>query len=144
MADARHLVAAAIRLLAAMAFAASLAALSPAWARYPALDPARGVMTMAPLLERATPAVVNISVVSGVPTTDNPLFRDPFFRRFFDLPDEPPPRQALAAGSGVIVDARQGLVITNYHVAENARRITVTLKDRRELKAELVGRDLAR
>jgi serine protease DegQ len=49
-------------------------------------------MTMAPLLDRATPAVVNISVASGVPAAENPLFRDPFFRRFFDLPDEPPQR----------------------------------------------------
>jgi Do/DeqQ family serine protease len=113
----------------------------PALAQYPALDPARGVMTMAPLLDRATPAVVNISVASRVPTSENPLFRDPFFRRFFDLPDEPPAREALAAGSGVIVDARQGLVVTNYHVAQNAERITVTLKDRRELTAELVGGD---
>src|SRR4051794_33789329 len=103
MADARHLVATAIRLPALMAFAASLAALSPAWAQYPALDPARGVMTMAPPLDRATPAVVNISVVSRAPTAENPLFRDPFFRRFFDVPDEPPQREALAAGSGVIV-----------------------------------------
>src|SRR3954453_21443970 len=141
MVGARDLAAVAVRLLAVLAVAATLPVLGTAWAQYPALDPERGVMTMAPLLDRATPAVVNISVVSGGPTTDNPLFRDPFFRRFFDLPDEPPPRQALAAGSGVIVDARQGLVITNYHVAENARRITVTLKDRRELKAELVGRD---
>src|SRR3954452_8990394 len=141
MIGARDLAAVAIRPLAVLAVAATLPVLGTAWAQYPALDPERGVMTMAPLLERATPAVVNISVVSGVPTTENPLFRDPFFRPFFDLPDEPPPRQALAAGSGVIVDARQGLVITNYHVAENARRITVTLKDRRELQAELVGRD---
>src|SRR5215212_4209794 len=141
MIGARDLAAVAVRLLAALAVAATLPILGTAWAQYPALDPARGVMTMAPLLERATPAVVNISLLSRAPTTENPLFRDPFFRRFFDLPDEPPPRQALAAGSGVIVDARQGLVITNYHVAENARRITVTLKDRRELQAELVGRD---
>jgi S1-C subfamily serine protease len=142
MAGARDLAATAVRLLAVLALVAALATLRPAWAQYPALDPGRGMMTMAPLLDRATPAVVNISVVSRVPTAENPLFRDPFFRRFFDLPDEPPPRQALAAGSGVIVDAGQGLVVTNYHVAENARRITVTLKDRRELQAELVGRDL--
>jgi serine protease DegQ len=141
MAAARDLAAVTRRLLTLLALTATPAAPGPAWAQYPALDHARGVMTMAPLLDRATPAVVNISVVSRVPSAENPLFRDPFFRPFFDLPDEPPRREALAAGSGVIVDARQGLVITNYHVAENARRITVTLKDRRELQAELVGRD---
>src|SRR5215217_1407026 len=117
---------------------------SPARAQYPALDPQRGVVTMAPLLERATPAVVNISVASRVAAEENPLLRDPFFRRFFDLPDQAPrEREALAAGSGVIVDARRGLVVTNNHVARGADRITVTLKDRRELRAELVGADPA-
>jgi S1-C subfamily serine protease len=88
--------------------------------------------------------VVNISVASRVAAAENPLLRDPFFRRFLDLPDRPPPeREALAAGSGVIVDARRGLVVTNNHVARGADRITVTLKDRRELRAELVGADPA-
>src|SRR3954470_14583864 len=74
MVGARDLAAVAIRLLAVLAVAATLPVLRTAWAQYPALDPERGVMTMAPLLDRATPAVVNISVVSGVPTTENPLF----------------------------------------------------------------------
>ena len=74
---------------------------------------------------------------------DNPLFRDPFFRRFFDLPERPEPRRSISAGSGVIVDARRGLVLTNHHVVRAAERITVTLKDRRDLAAELVGSDPA-
>jgi S1-C subfamily serine protease len=98
-----------------------------AWAQYPALDRARGVMTMAPLLERTTPAVVNVSVVSRVAVAQNPLLADPFFRRFFDAPEQPREREAISAGSGVIVDARRGLVLTNHHVAANADRITVTL-----------------
>ena len=131
--------------LVAVAMAAAAAGATPsARAQYPALDPTRGVVTTAPLLERATPAVVNISVASRVAAAENPLLRDPFFRRFLDLPDRPPPeREALAAGSGVIVDARRGLVVTNNHVARGADRITVTLKDRRELRAELVGADPA-
>jgi serine protease DegQ len=132
------------RLAAVAMVAAAAGATPPARAQYPALDPTRGVVTAAPLLERATPAVVNISVASRVAAAENPLLRDPFFRRFLDLPDRPPPeREALAAGSGVIVDARRGLVVTNNHVARGADRITVTLKDRRELRAELVGADPA-
>src|SRR4051812_2832839 len=125
------------------ALAASAACAPAVLAQYPALDPARGVVTMAPLLERATPAVVTISVRSRAPGDQNPLLRDPFFRRFFDLPESPPEREALAAGSGVIVDAKRGLVVTNNHVAANALSITITLKDRRSLQAELVGTDPA-
>ena len=115
----------------------------PPVAQQLSLDPERGVITMAPLLARATPAVVNISVVTRQPVAENPLFRDPFFRRFFDLPERPQPRRAVSAGSGVIVDARRGLVVTNHHVVRAAEQITVTLKDRREHRAELVGSDPA-
>ncbi|WP_028034385.1 DegQ family serine endoprotease [Chelativorans sp. J32] len=99
--------------------------------------------TLAPVLERVTPAVVNISVVSETPAASNPLYNDPYFRRFFDLPEAPPPRQRMSAGSGVIVDAANGHVLTNHHVVSNAREITVTLKDGRRLRAELVGSDQA-
>ena len=114
-----------------------------AGAQQMSLDPERGVITMAPLLERTTPAVVNISVQSREAAAENPLFRDPFFRRFFDLPEQPQARRAISAGSGVIVDARRGYVLTNHHVVRSAERITVTLKDRREFQAELVGSDPA-
>jgi Do/DeqQ family serine protease len=122
---------------------AMLAALAGRAAQAQQLDPERGVITMAPLLERTTPAVVNISVRSRTAAAENPLFRDPFFRRFFDLPEQPqrPSRRAISAGSGVIVDARRGYVLTNHHVIRAAERITVTLKDRREFQAELVGSD---
>lgn len=134
---------------AAIALAASclLAAGGPAAAQYPSIDPERGVMTMAPLLERTTPGVVNVSVASRVPVAQNPLLADPFFRRFFDVPGQeaPPPsqREAISAGSGVIVDARRGLVLTNHHVVADAERITVTLKDQRSYEAQLVGSDPA-
>ncbi len=124
-------------------FAISSLAVSPlsATAAVPSLDPERGVMTMAPLLDKTTPAVVNISVRLRVPGQENPLFRDPFFRRFFDLPGQPPAREAMSAGSGVIVDAEAGYVLTNHHVVENAQQITVALKDRRRFEAELIGSD---
>ena len=111
-------------------------------ARAPLVDE-RGVMTMAPILEKATPAVISISVATRVPGADNPLMRDPFFRRYFGLPDSEPGPQAMSAGSGVIVDAANGHVVTNHHVIRNAERITVTVKDGRQLKAELVGSDAA-
>lgn len=100
--------------------------------------------TIAPMLEQVTPAVVNISVLSQAPQAENPLLRDPFFRRFFNMPDQmPQSRPQVSAGSGVIIDARNGYVVTNNHVVENAQEIAVTLKDRRRLRAKLIGRDAA-
>ena len=100
-----------------------------------------GVPTLAPLLEKITPAVVNISVATRAPRRDNPLFRDPFFRRFFDLPGDAPARPRQSAGSGVIVDAARGLVLSNHHVVARADAVMVTLKDKRRFEAEVVGSD---
>ncbi len=100
-----------------------------------------GLPSLAPLVQQVTPAVVNISVISRVPVQQNPLFQDPFFRRFFNLPEQPQTRQEQAVGSGVIVDAQHGYVLTNNHVIKNAERITVTLKDRRQFRAKLIGTD---
>ena len=99
--------------------------------------------SLAPLLEEVTPAVVNISVVSEAPAATNPLYNDPFFRRFFDIPQTPQARPRMSAGSGVIIDADQGHILTNHHVVADAREILVTLKDGRRLEAELVGSDQA-
>src|ERR1700674_3953557 len=73
----------------------------------------------------------------------NPLLDDPFFRRFFDVPPDTGPRERpfQSAGSGVIVDARSGYIVTNAHVVENANEITVTLQDGRDLKADVLGSD---
>ncbi len=101
-----------------------------------------GIPTLAPLLREVTPAVVNISVRVAAPAHQNPLMRDPFFRRFFqDFLDAPRSRPQLSAGSGVVIDAARGYVITNHHVIEQAEEIVVTLKDRRQLSAELIGSD---
>ncbi|MFN4281615.1 MAG: Do family serine endopeptidase [Alphaproteobacteria bacterium] len=104
---------------------------------------AGGIPTLSGVLERVTPAVVNISVVSETPSSSNPLYSDPFFRRFFDLPDVPQKERRLSAGSGVIVDAARGHILTNYHVVAGATEIVITLKDGRRLSAELVGSDQA-
>src|SRR5436190_1036883 len=98
-----------------------------------------GVPTLAPVLEKVTPAVVNIAVLQRSPEVQNPMLRDPFFRRFFGIPGEAQPQ--IAAGSGVIIDAKAGYVVTNAHVVKDAREVAVTLKDNRRLPAKLVGAD---
>ena len=98
--------------------------------------------SVAPLVRRAAPAVGSIAVLQSSPAEQNPLLRDPHFRRYFRVPDEVL-RPRLAAGSGVIVDARRGLVLTNRHVVDNARAIEVRLTDRRVFEAELLGSDQA-
>ena len=96
--------------------------------------------SLAPMLERAMPAVVNIATESRV-RVHNPLLDDPFFRRFFNMPDTPRERRTTSAGSGVIVDATLGYVLTNAHVVRNADTIEVTLMNTQTLVAELVGMD---
>ena len=107
------------------------------------VDPQRGVLTMAPLLERVTPAVVSINTLDeGDDTSSRNLSREEeLMERFFGgrLPSNRGPRAGL--GSGVIIDAHEGLIITNNHVIDGADEITVTLEDRRRLEAELVGTD---
>jgi serine protease DegQ len=99
------------------------------------------VPTLAPMLARIIPGVVNIAVRGRV-REQNPLLQDPFFRRFFNLPqNQPQERETRAIGSGVIVDAAQGYILTNGHVVEHATRIEVTTNDNRRFPARLIGRD---
>ena len=116
-------------------------ALSAVHAATPPLPLRDGVPTLAPLLQKVTPAVVNISVATMVPQRHNPLFRDPFFRRFFDMPEDAPARPQQSAGSGVIVDAARGYVLSNHHVIARAESVMVTLKDNRRFEAEVLGSD---
>jgi Do/DeqQ family serine protease len=115
----------------------------PAMAGQPAVaELSDASMTVAPLVQKVTPAVVNISTRSSQPALDNPLLNDPFFRRFFDTPGHRlPQRETRAAGSGVIVDAAHGYVLTNNHVIEGADRIDVVTKDNRTFRAKLIGHD---
>ena len=115
----------------------------PATAALPAQLDGAPLPSLAPMLERVTPAVVNISTVSVVRTEDHPLLRDPVFRWFFELPRGTREKRNQSLGSGVIIDADQGHVLTNHHVIEQADEIYVTLHDGRELKAELLGTDPA-
>ncbi|MBL1141434.1 MAG: DegQ family serine endoprotease [Proteobacteria bacterium] len=97
--------------------------------------------SLAPMLENVTPGVVNIATEGSIKIQQNPLFADPFFRRFFNVPNQPLERKTSSLGSGVIVDAKRGLVLTNNHVIANANQILVTLRDGRHLEAEVVGTD---
>ena len=94
--------------------------------------------SLAPLVRKTSPAVVNIAVLQPSPAEQNPLLQDPFFRRYLGVPDAAL-QPAMAAGSGVIVDGDKGFVITNYHVVRNAEAIDVTLKDGRKYRALPLG-----
>jgi S1-C subfamily serine protease len=94
------------------------------------------------MLRKAMPAVVSIAAVTLAPAEDNPLYKDPYYRRFFGE-ETPQERPALSAGSGVVIDAERGLVLTNNHVIRNAERISVTLADGRRIDARRVGGDSA-
>src|SRR6202161_4335501 len=138
---------------AAAALAAALLAgpaiifAAPASAALPSTVPDAAPMpSLAPMVKRVSPSVVNIATrgtVKKKPGQRNPLLDDPFFRRFFDVPPDSKPRerQFQSAGSGVIVDAKNGYIITNHHVVENASEITVTLLDNRSFSAKVIGSD---
>ena len=105
-----------------------------------------GYPSLAPLVKRVTPAVVNVSVESEVTVEDHPFYRDRDFRRFMKKFDLPVPRpgekqQRQSVGSGLIIDPVRGYVLTNGHVIDDGSAITVTLKDKHSFRAGLVGRD---
>jgi serine protease Do/serine protease DegQ len=129
-----------MKLLLGLAATLMFAAAPLASAQLPAQVGETPVPSLAPMVKRVSPAVVNIAT-KGTVQEQNPLASDPFFRRFFDMPNTPQRRQFQSAGSGVIVDARQGYIVTNAHVIENATEITVTLLDNRSLTAKVVGKD---
>jgi Do/DeqQ family serine protease len=130
----------------ALALSVMVALLAPPLpAAMPPVVTESGVPTLAPMIRKVSPAVVNIATRGTIRErgTQNPLLDDPFFRRFFDVPPDTGPRARpfQSAGSGVIFDAHSGYIVTNAHVVENASEITVTLQDGRDLKAEIIGSD---
>ncbi|HEY7243667.1 MAG TPA: trypsin-like peptidase domain-containing protein [Xanthobacteraceae bacterium] len=96
--------------------------------------------SLAPIVRAVTPGVVNIAT-KKVEVVDNAMMRDPVMRDLFDIPERGVRRETQAAGSGVIVDAARGYVLTNDHVVKGASNIEVTTKDNRRFRAQLVGRD---
>jgi len=107
----------------------------------PNLKTGGAVPTLAPLVREVTPAVVNISVHGRI-REDNPLYRDPLFREYFDVPKQLE-KEINATGSGVIVDAPRGYVLTNNHVVEQVAAVQITTKDGRQFSARVIGRDPA-
>ena len=108
----------------------------------PAIVDGAPLPSLAPMVETVLPAVVNISTRGRVSMRENPLMQDPFFRRFFGAPEtQPRERQTGSLGSGVIIDAAAGYVVTNQHVIGNADEITVRLHDGRSVQAEVIGSD---
>jgi len=119
----------------------SLALATPAGAALPPAVDREPLPSLAPMLERVTPTVVNISTTTQIEVETHPLLSDPFFRHFFDLPRQRREHKSQSLGSGVIVDAEKGLVLTNHHLVDQANEIDVRLRDGRQLSAELVGSD---
>lgn len=103
--------------------------------------------SLSSMLKEVNPAVVNIATFSKNNQAQNPLMNDPFFRRFFNgrnqnIPESQKPRKRRqSAGSGVIVDAKNGIIMTNYHVIKNSDEVRVSLIDGREFTAEIKGVD---
>ncbi len=131
------------RLAGLLAAAALALGIVPGTLRAAALPAAVGgqpMPSLAPMLTRVTPAVVNISTTTRVRVRDA-YFDDPMVRQFFGLPATPRERVEQSLGSGVIVDAAKGYVLTNNHVVGGADDIQVTLQDGRSFKAKLIGTD---
>jgi serine protease Do len=127
-----------VRRVAWLSVLLCLAFAGPAFAQIPDLNLGR-VPTLAPLVKEVTPAVVNISVEGRIREA-NPLYQDPLFRQFFDVPRQLE-KEFKATGSGVIVDAERGLVLTANHVVANASTMQIITKDGRKFSAKLIGRD---
>lgn len=123
--------------LQAPAQAAPLPAATPMSAALPASVGGQPMPSLAPMLERVTPAVVSVHTKQRVRVS--PFGADPIFRRMF--PELTQERINESLGSGVIVDAQRGLVLTNHHVIEGADAVSVTLSDGRTLKADFIGSD---
>ncbi|TCJ82826.1 serine protease Do/serine protease DegQ [Cocleimonas flava] len=116
-----------------------LGCLNTASAKLPVEVNGQALPSLADMLERITPAVVNISTENG--SSGTPV-KDPVYRHFFGKNVPTQPGKPIGTGSGIIIDADNGYVVTNAHVIENADKIIVTLKDKRQFYAQLIGKDL--
>ncbi|MBT8118468.1 MAG: DegQ family serine endoprotease [Gammaproteobacteria bacterium] len=118
------------------AFTTNVFAVIPAYVEGQALP------SLAPMIEKTRPAVVNIATRGSVNIQNHPLLNDPLFKRFFKGFENMPQRKEVKSlGSGVIIDADAGYIVTNHHVIEGADEIAVTLHDGQQLEAKVVGSD---
>jgi serine protease Do/serine protease DegQ len=101
-----------------------------------------GIPSLAPMVEKTRPAVVNIATTGHVDVQKHPLLNDPFFKRFFEgYEDMPQRKETKSLGSGVVIDADKGYIVTNHHVVEGAQEIAVTMHNGHHFKAKLIGSD---
>ena len=125
-----------------ISFTLSMLATTSVMAGLPVSVNGEALPTLAPLVERTRPAVVNIATKGHTKVQNNPLLNDPFFKRFFQgLGDLPQRQETSSLGSGVVIDASKGFIVTNHHVVESADEIQITLHDGKEYEATLVGSD---
>jgi len=104
--------------------------------------PGQGLPTLAPMVEKARPAVVNIATTGHVDVQKHPLLNDPFFKRFFEgYKDVPQRKETKSLGSGVVIDADKGYIVTNHHVVEDAHEIAITMHNGHHFEAKLIGSD---
>jgi len=108
------------------------------YAKLPVQAGSNPLPSLADMLEKVTPAVVSIHA-EGRQVVYDPASTDPILRHFFG--DAIREKKTKGSGSGIIVDARQGYVLTNAHVIAGADRITITLNDNRQFNAKLIGTD---
>ena len=115
---------------------------SNAFAALPFSVDGQEMPSLAPMIEKTRPAVVNIATRGSVDIQNHPLLNDPLFRRFFKGFENLPQRKEVKSlGSGVIIDADAGHIVTNFHVIDGADEIAVTLHDGQQLEATIVGSD---
>lgn len=115
---------------------------APAWSHVPTGEADNGMPTLAPMVEKTRPAVVNIATTGHIDVQKHPLLNDPFFKRFFEgYGDIPQRKETKSLGSGVVIDADRGYIVTNHHVVEGAQEIAITMHNGHHFKAKLIGTD---
>ncbi|MBF0165565.1 MAG: Do family serine endopeptidase [Magnetococcales bacterium] len=131
------------RCASTVALLAFLATVQPLDAGLPMAVDGQKLPTLADMVDRVIPGVVNIATTGHVNVPDHPLLNDPLFQRFFDVPANRGKRQkaSKSLGSGVVVDAKAGYILTNQHVIDKADVINVTLRDGNTMQAKLIGVD---
>jgi len=114
-----------------------------AQAGFPAEINGKHLPSLAPMLEKVIPGVVNIATEGKTHTSAqiNPFMDDPIFKHFFKMPEQPQKRRTKSQGSGVIINAEKGYILTNNHVIRGAEKIKVTLRNGKQYTAKIIGTD---
>jgi len=124
------------------AFLLTLAVPGTAMSKLPFAVDGEELPSLAPMVEKVRPAVVNIATSGHIDVQSHPLMNDPLFQRFFrGFENMPQRRETKSLGSGVVIDAKNGYIVTNHHVVEGADEIAVTLQQGRQIEASVVGTD---